>query len=140
MLIESDLFIAYMKKEDWLKESATKIFRAVEEGRLTGIQASSEVFHEIYYVFSDYAPLNTILRNQARMATLENITYIDATREIYLSAIELMNTYGVTSIFDAIYAATTLTEKVPDNMIISTDSVYEKIRGIMRIDPREVEV
>jgi predicted nucleic acid-binding protein len=140
MLVESDLFIAYMKKEDWLKESATKIFRAVEEGRLTGIQASSEIFHEIYYVFSDYAPLNTILRNLARMATLENITYVDATREIYLSAIELMNTYGVTSIFDAIYAATTLTEKVPDNTIISTDSVYEKIRGIKRIDPRKIEV
>ena len=140
MLIESDLFIAYMKKEDWLKESAIKIFRAAEEGRLTGVQASSEVFHEICYVFSDYASLDTILRNQARMATLENITYIDATKEIYLSALELMNTYGVTSIFDAIYAATTLTEKVPDNTIISTDSVYEKIRGIKRIDPRKIEV
>lgn len=87
MLIESDLFIAYMKKEDWLKEGATKIFRAVEEGRLKSIQASSEVFHEMYYVFSDYAPLSTLLRNLARIATLENITYIDATSEIYLSAI-----------------------------------------------------
>lgn len=140
MLIESDLFIAHMKKEDWLKETATKIFRAVEEGRLTGVQASSEVFHEIYYVFSDYASLNTILRNEARMATLENIKYIDATREIYISALELMNTYGMTSIFDGIYAATTLTEKVPDRTIVSTDNVYEKIRGIKRLDPRKIEV
>jgi len=140
MLVESDLFIAYMKKEDWLKESATKIFQAAEEGKLTDVQASSEVFHEIYYVFSDYVPLDIILRNQAKMATLENITYIDATKEIYLSALELMNTYGVTSIFDAIYAATTLTERVPDNTIISTDSVYDKIRGIRRIDPRKIEI
>ncbi|MGB9622687.1 MAG: type II toxin-antitoxin system VapC family toxin [Candidatus Bathyarchaeia archaeon] len=139
MLIESDLFIAYMKKEDWLKESAEKIFRGIEEGKIPGVQVSSEIFHEIYYVFTDYVPLDTLLKNQAKMATMENITYIDATREIYLSALELMSTYKVNSIFDAIYAATTLTEKVPDNTIVSTDNVYEKIKGIRRIDPREID-
>lgn len=140
MLIESDLFIAYMKKEDWLKEIAEKIFRGIEERKIPDVQASSEVFHEIYYVFSDYVSLDTLLKNQARMATMENITYIDTTREIYLSALELMNTYKINSIFDAIYAATTFTEKVPDNTIVSTDNVYEKIKGIERIDPREIDV
>ena len=140
MLIESDMFIAYMKREDWLKGTAAKIFDAIEEGRLKGIQASSEVFHEIYYVFSDYSSLDVIIGNQARLAALDNITYVDATREIYLSALDLMNTYGFTSIFDAIYAATVLTEKVPDNTIISTDRVFDRISGVKRVDPRELKI
>ena len=140
MLIESDMFIAHMKREDWLKNYATKIFTAVEEGRLTGIVASSEVFHEIYYVFSDYAPLSVIIGNQAKLAALENITFVDATREIYLSALDLMNNYNIPSIFDAIYAATVLTDKVPDKKIISTDSVYDRIQGITRVDPREMVI
>lgn len=140
MLIESDMFIAYMKREDWLKDSALNIFNAIEEGKLRGIQASSEVFHEIYYVFSDYASLDVIIGNQARMAAFDGIAYIDATREIYLSALDLMNSYGVSSIFDAIYAATALTEKVPDHTIISTDKVYDRIRGVKRVDPRELKL
>jgi len=56
MLTDSDLIIAYMKREDRLKDTATAIFKAAEEGRLTNLQASSEVLHELYYVFSEYAP------------------------------------------------------------------------------------
>jgi len=140
MLIESDLIIAYMKKEDWLKETATKIFNAIEEDRLMGIQASSEVLHELYYVFSDYAPLSIIVANEARIATMKNITFIDPTRETYLCALNLMETYEMKSIFDAIYAATTLLEKVPDHTILSTDETYEKIKGIKRIDPRTLKI
>ena len=140
MLIESDLIIAYMKKEDWLKETATKIFNAIEEDRLMGIQASSEVLHELYYVFSDYAPLSIIVANEARIATMKNITFIDPTRETYLCALNLMETYELKSIFDAIYAATTLLEKVPGHTILSTDEAYEKIKGIKRIDPRTLKI
>ena len=140
MLIESDMFIAYLKREDWLKESASRIFNALEEGRLKEVQASSEVFHEIYYVFSDYASLDVIIGNLAWMAAFESITYVDATREIYLSALDLMNSYGVSSIFDAIYAATALTERVPDHTIVSTDKVYDRISGVKRVDPRELKI
>ena len=40
MLIESDLFIAYMKKEDWLKLTAEKIFNAIKTNTLQDVQAS----------------------------------------------------------------------------------------------------
>jgi predicted nucleic acid-binding protein len=140
MLIESDMFIAYLKREDWLKESASRIFKALAEGSLKGVQASSEVFHEIYYVFSDYTSLDVIIGNIAWMAAFENITYVDATREIYLSALDLMNSYGVSSIFDAVYAATALTERVPDHTIVSTDKVYDRISGVKRVDPREFKI
>lgn len=139
MLIESDLIIAYMKKEDWLKEHAEKIFRAMEENGLVGVKASSEVFHELYYVFSDYASLSIILGNSAKLATMKNLSFVDLTKEVYLSALSLMETYGISSIFDAIYAATALTDTVPDHTLLSTDLVYDRIRGIKRIDPRTLQ-
>lgn len=140
MLIDSDLIIAYMKKEDRLKDTATAIFKAIEEGRLTNVQASSEVFHELYYVFSEYAPLKVMLANEARLASMQNMPFIDPTRETYLLALNLMETYGMKSIFDAIYAATALLDKVTDNTVLSTDEVYGKVKGIERIDPRTLRV
>ena len=140
MLIESDLFIAYMKKEDWLKPTAIKIFNAIKANTLQDIQASTDVIHELYYVFSDVAPIPTILGNAANLATLENITYIDPTREILFSALELMTSYDLKSIFDSIYAATSLTPHVPDHTILSTDQAYDKISGIERIDPRNLQI
>ena len=71
---------------------------------------------------------------------MENIEYIDATREIYLSALELLSTYELGSIFDAIYAATALTEKAHDHTVLSTDSAYDRVPGITRLDPREIEI
>lgn len=140
MLLESDIIIAYMKREDWLKNRATEIFEAIERGRLTDIQLSSEVFHELYYVFSDYASLSVILGNEAWLATLRNVTFIDPTKEIYLSALNLMETYHLKSIFDAFYAATTLTDRVPDHTILSADGAYGRIRGVTRMDPMELQI
>ncbi len=140
MLIESDLFIAYLKKEDWLKLTAEKIFNAIKTNTLQDVQASTDIIHELYYVFSDTAPIPTILGNTANLATLENITYIDPTREILLSALDLMTSYDLKSIFDAIYAATSLTPHVPDHTILSTEQAYDKIPGIERIDPRNLQI
>lgn len=140
MLLESDVFIAYIKKEDWLKKVATAIIDAIEEGRLRPVQASTEVFHELYYVFSDYAPLQTIMANEAKIATINNLDYISPEYTTYLTALSVMDTYGITSIFDAIYAATALSAKVPDHTIISTDKTYDAIKGLKRIDPQELKI
>ncbi|MCW4050824.1 MAG: PIN domain-containing protein [Candidatus Bathyarchaeota archaeon] len=140
MLIESDLFIAYMKKNDGLRSTAEEIFKAIQSNKLENIQASTSIIHELYYVFSDIAPISTILSNAAKISTMENITYIDPTREIQLSALEVMSSYRLTSIFDAIYAATALTNLVPDHIILSTDNAYDKIPGITRLDPRNLHI
>jgi len=138
MLIESDMIIALMGKSDWLKESAEKLFTAIDSGKFKA-QVSSEVFHELYYVFSEYAPLSTMIGNQARLMASENLVFVDASGEIYLSALDVMNSYGLTSIFDAIYAATALSDMVPDKTIISTDKVYDRVSGLHRVDPGELK-
>jgi len=140
LLLESDIFIAYMKKEDWLKKAATAIIQAIEKGRLSPVQASTEVFHELYYVFSDYVPLQTIMANESKIATINNLNYIAPEYTTYLTALSIMDTYGITSIFDAIYAATALSANVPDHTIISTDKKYDAIKGLKRIDPQKLKI
>lgn len=138
--MESDIFIAYMKKEDWLKKVATAIIDAIERGQLSPVQASTEVFHELYYVFSDYVPLQTIMANEAKIATIKNLNYIAPEYTTYLTALSIMDTYGITSIFDAIYAATALSANVPDHTIISTDKTYDTIKWLKRIDPQKLKI
>lgn len=140
MLLESDIFIAYIKREDWLKTIATALVDAVEKGRLGPVQASTEVFHELYYVFSDYATLQTVMANEAKIATIKNLNYIASEYTTYLTALSIMDTYGITSIFDAIYAATALSANVPDHAIISTDKKYDVIRGLKRLDPQKLKI
>ena len=140
LLLESDIFIAYLKKKDWLKKTATEVIEAVEKGQLKPVQASTEIFHELYYVFSDYASLQTIMVDLAKIATIKNLTFIAPDYTIYLTALSIMDAYRLTSIFDAIHAATALSTKVPDHTIISTDKKYDAIRGLKRIDPRKLKL
>lgn len=140
MLIESDLFIAYLKKADWLKETATKVIRAIEQGTLSPIQASTEVFHELYYVFSEFAPIRTIIVDEAKLSTIRNIVFIPPTPETYLASMALMETHGLKSIFDSIHAATAFSQRVPDHTILSTDVVYDRVKGLRRIDPTDLEL
>ncbi len=130
MLIESDILIAYIKKRDWSKPIVTKIIDAIESGKMR-VQALSEVLHELYYVFSDFASIEVILADEARISSIRNLEFVEPDSAIYLTALSLMETYGLTSIFDAIYAAT-------DNKIISSDGIYDKIKGTERVDPRKL--
>jgi len=140
LLLESDILIAFMKKEDWLKKTAIAVIDAIERGKLSPVCASTEVFHELYHVFSDFAPLEIIMANEAKLATIKNLNYIAPKDTTYLTALSIMNTYGITSIFDAIYAATALSADVKDNTIISTDRIYDNIKGLKRIDPRKLRI
>ena len=137
MLLESDVFVAYLKTSDWLKDTATEILRMIEEGTMHA-QASSEVLHELYYVFSDFAPLSTIKANFAKIVTIPNLRFIHPTCETYIMAIHLAETFNISSIFDAIHAATALGSEVSDHTIISTDKLYDRVTGLRRVDPRTI--
>ena len=127
-----------MKKEDWLKPVARKVVAGIESGRLRGTIASAAVLHEMYYVFSEHAPLDTILADFGRVVTIKNLAFLSPDTDVYLSALHLSRTYGVTSFFDAVYAATALSSAVPDHKILSTDSVYDRIPGLKHINPDEL--
>ncbi len=140
MLLETDLLIAYLKKEDWLKPLAKKVIGAVQEGKLKNVYSSTEVLHEMYYVFAEFAALETILADLAKVATLTNLSFLEPSTEVYLSAVHLAKSYRMSSIFDAIYAATALSRHVPDHTIISTDEVFERVPGLRRVHPSDLKL
>ncbi len=73
----------------------------------------------------------------AALTAIDNLTFLDTTFEIDLLALALIRQYGFTALFAAYYAATTLNQ-VDDHTIISTDTVFDCVPGIKRMDPRKI--
>lgn len=138
MLIETDLLFAYLKAADWLKQVAYEIMEQIERGQLAPVQASATVLHELFYVQIEYLSLDATIGNSAKIMALSNLEFLPATAETYVSAMALMKTYAISSIFDAIHAVTALGALAKDNKIISTDPVFDRIPDLERIDPRDI--
>ncbi|RLF19406.1 MAG: VapC toxin family PIN domain ribonuclease [Thermoprotei archaeon] len=135
MLIETDIIVAHIKDDDWLKPYAKRILSKAEHGELE-LYASRELIHEIYYVARNLGiELNKVLEKVVALTRIENIIWVPTTLDIDLTALTLMVEYNISSIFDAYHAATALLYD-PDRTIISTDRVYDRIPGLHRIDPR----
>ncbi|ADN50714.1 type II toxin-antitoxin system VapC family toxin [Vulcanisaeta distributa] len=138
MLIETDVLVAHLKDKDWLKNVADRLLLRVANGDFGEVLVSREVIHEIYYVLSRAGlSKREILNRVGALTQIPNLKWIPTTVDIDLLALALMDQYGLTSIFDAYNAATCLLYD-RDRKIISTDSVYDRVVGLARIDPRSL--
>jgi len=138
LMIEADMLYAHVKTDDWLKPTAEKLMRRMVRGEFGVVFASREVLHELYYVsMEEGVPLESYISRLAALTALPNLKYLDTTSEIDILAATLMKQFKLNSIFDAYYAATAL-NAVPDNTIVSTDEVFDKVTGIRRTDPRNL--
>ena len=137
-MIETDMLYAYIKKDDWLKPTASKLISRIAKGEFGTVYASRETLHEIYYVSRQegIVPAELIARGAA-LTAIDNLVFLETTYEIDLLALALIGQYNLKSIFDAYYAATALNQ-VEDRTIISTDEIFDTIPGIRRIDPRKI--
>jgi predicted nucleic acid-binding protein len=133
ILIESDLLLAVIKKEDRLKPAAEKILEKIDSGEQKGIYASTAVLQEVIFWFYNRQLFSELQKAVNLLSHLRNIEWIPITPEICLTASLLINEYK-TSPFDAYHAATAMPR---DKTIISTERIYDKIQGIQRIDPLE---
>ncbi|WP_297550484.1 PIN domain-containing protein [Thermococcus sp.] len=111
---DTDLFLALMKPNDWLKENAKKILKRYE-GQIT---TSETTFLELLIVAKKY-DLDPVRLTSAVMA----LTGIED--DVYLRAAYYMKEHGLNA-FDAFHAAKC------GGVIISSDRIYEKV-GIKRI-------
>ena len=137
-MIETDILFAYVKNEDWLKPTANKLISRIISGEFGIVYASRESLHEIYYVSkAEGVSTDELIARTAALTAIDNLTFLDTTYEIDLLALALIRQYGFTSIFDAYYAATALNQ-IEDHTIISTDTIFDCIPGIKRIDPLEI--
>ena len=133
ILIESDLLLAAMKKEDRLKPAADLILEKIENGEVKGIYASTATIQEVIFWF-----YNRQLSSQLSVAVnvlshLQNVEWVAVTPEICLTASLLIGESKL-SPFDAYHASTAITR---DKTVLSTERAYDKIKGIARIDPVE---
>lgn len=137
-MIETDILYAYIKNEDWLKPVAKEVILKIVRGDLGIVYASRESLHEIYYVsIAEGVSIDELITRFAALTTIDNLIFLETTYEVDLLALALMKQYNIDSIFDAYYAATALNQ-VPDHTIISTDTIFDRIPGIKRIDPRKL--
>ena len=132
-LIESDLLLAAIKKEDRLKPAAERILEKIDSGELKGVYASTAVLQEVVFWFYNRQLLSELAKAVNILSHLPNVEWIPITPEICLTASLLINEYN-TSPFDAYHAATAIPR---DKTILSTEHIYDKIKGITRIEPRE---
>ena len=73
LLIETDVILAHVKEEDWLKSEADIILKAASEGKIELI-ASCEVIHELYYVSARLGiDLEKFLGKIVALTNVENI-------------------------------------------------------------------
>ena len=136
MMIETDILYAYVKSKDWLKPIAEKLIDMIERGVFGKVYVSREVLHELYYVsMNEGISLNEFIYRASSITSIKNLIFLDTSYIIDLLAFTLMNQYGLKSLFDAYDAATAL-NMVEDHTIISTNTVFDKIPGINRVDPR----
>ena len=121
-----------------VESSCGNIISRIRGGEFGTVYASRESLHEIYYVSKEVGiSLDEIIARAAALTSVENLVFLDNTYEIDLLALVLMKQYNLGSIFDAYYAATVLNQ-VLDRVIISTDTVFDRIPGLRRVDPREL--
>jgi predicted nucleic acid-binding protein len=133
ILIESDLLLAALKKEDRLKPAAEKILAKIDSGELKGVYASTAAIQEIIFWFYNRQLLSELTKAVNALTHLRNVEWIPITPEICLTASLLISEYN-TSPFDAYHLATAISK---DKTILSTEHIYDKIKGIKRIEPTD---
>jgi predicted nucleic acid-binding protein len=131
ILIESDLILAAIKKEDRLKPSAERILDKIDTGELKGIYASTAAIQEIVFWFYNRQLFSQLSTAVNTLSHLRNVEWVAVTPEICLTASLLINENKL-SPFDAYHAATAITR---DKTILSTEHIYDKIKGITTIEP-----
>jgi predicted nucleic acid-binding protein len=137
-MLETDMLYAYVKKEDWLKETAKNIISRIIKGEFGQVYVPRECLHELFYVSKEEGvSMDELINRASTLTAIQNLVFIDTTFEIDLLALVLMRQYSFSSIFDAYYAATALNQ-IEDHTIVSTDIIFDCIPGLLRIDPRKM--
>ena len=83
--------------------------------------------------------LNRGLKDKAlltvsRVFGIKNLEWIPLDKEVFLTASALIEEYEL-GVFDAYIAATAL---LKDRVVLSSDHIYDKIKGIKRVNPEEI--
>ena len=134
MLLDSDTFIAVIKEEDRIKHASLKILKAVERKKLKNVYASVASIQEIIFWLLNRGLKDKVLLTVSRVFEIKNLEWIPLDEKVFLTASALIEEYELGA-FDAYIAATAL---LKDRVILSSDRIYDKIKGIKRVSLEEI--
>ena len=127
------MLLAIIKKEDRLKSAADLILEKIDAGEIKGVYASTAATQEIVFWLYNRQLLKELTVAVNVLSHLRNVEWIPLKTEVCLTASLLINEYKI-SPFDAYHAATAISR---DKTILSTEHAYDKIKGLIRIEPTE---
>ena len=105
---------------------------AVHSGKLKGFYASTATLQEIIVWFFNRRMLEELILAINALVHVKNLEWVPITSDICcLTSTLLMSEYGLNP-FDAYHAATAI---AGDKKILSTEHVYDRVKGIERVDP-----
>lgn len=125
MYLDTDIVLALIKKEDWLKEYVSP---ATFKGAKTSVLAVIEARLILLREYSRQEALECLGKIQA----LE-LTILPLNEKIIEKSNELMSSHEKLGIFDALHAACAL---VHGEELVSTDTMYREIHELKSRDPR----
>ena len=128
--------MAAIKNEDRLKLPAERILENIDAGKIKGVYASTAAIQEIVFWFYNRQLLKELTAAINILSHLRNIEWIPLTPEVCLTASLLISQYKL-SPFDAYHAATAISR---DKTIVSKEHVYDRIKGVTRIEPSEFAI
>ncbi len=134
-IIELDLLIALVNREDKLHEVASKLFEAAVQGKIgrMTIAASALMEYELVLRSRGYSE-EDIAADIRALTNIRNVDEAPLNSQVMIAAIDLRKRYQL-SYFDSLHAATAIQQ---DGTIISTDKAYMRISELKAMDPRDL--
>ncbi len=125
MYLDTDILLALIKQEDWLKKYVVlSDLKNPKTSALNIIEARIVLNRE----YSREHAINVL----SKVYKLK-IKIIEIDEKIIKKSQELIERYANLNMFDAIHAATSI---INNEVIIGTDNVFDKIIEVKKIDPR----
>jgi predicted nucleic acid-binding protein len=131
-IVELDLLIAFVNASDRHHKTAQPIFYEIMEGNLPGVMVASSAYLEYELVHGSFGYLPEDTRKEiSGFMNFPNLREAPLTSEVIVEAMHLREDMDITY-FDSLHAATAL---LNDRKIISTDTVYDEVGGLRRVEP-----
>ena|SRR3989338_2709251 len=127
MYIDTDILLAFVKKDDWLKPY-------VSIGKIKNPRSSVFAIIEAEIVLSREYSRKDVVRMLDEISRT-NIEILDFTKQVLGKSCEFLQKYERLNVFDSVHAAFSF---IHNESILSTDAVFDQIIEIKRMDPREM--
>ncbi|MDI6721576.1 MAG: PIN domain-containing protein, partial [Candidatus Aenigmarchaeota archaeon] len=125
--LDSDILLAIVKESDWLKPK-------VDLRKINNPKTSVFTIIEAEIVLlREYSRKDAI--EVLEKASEKGIKTVDFTNHVMKKSNEFLSRYDKLNIFDSVHAAFSFVLK---EEILSTDTIFDEIKEIKRIDPRSI--